>query len=218
MRAAAVLLVASLALPAAALGSDRFTDPRGDAGGDGPDVTAVTVSHTPAAVRIAVDFAAAPPLGHDERAQYTDMLLIGIHTDDDLSRSDVEFWTGVHGVDLERGMVVRGPGPESQEVGSADVTVEGATVTLEIERAMLGDPEEIAVEVAAGREYVDEHAAGGGEGDVAPSSGPHRYALTDGSGWPWGWALVAAALVAGVGALWAVGSRRAIRRRIGVAH
>lgn len=216
MRFVTVVLVALLALSSAALASDRFTDPRGDAGA-GPDVTAVTLSHTDAVLTIAVHFASAPPLGYDEDEQYTDVLLIGIHSDDDLSRDDVEFWTGVHGVDLTRGMVVRG-GVNRGIVGRADVAVEGATVTLEVERAVLEDPDEIAVTIAAGREYVDEEA-GGGEGDLAPASGPHRYRLT-GSGAPsWLWPLVASGLAAVAFAAFAVlkGRRWARRHRPGVA-
>jgi hypothetical protein len=211
MRIVTVLVVALLALPPTALASDRFADPRGDPDGDGPDISAVTLSHTDAVLTIAVDFASAPPLAYDEDEQYTDMLLIGIHTDDDLSRDDVEFFTGVHGVDLTRGMVVRGG--ERGIVGSADVTVEGTTVTLEVERAVLEDPDAIAVEIAAGREYVDEDA-GGGEGDVAPASGPHRYVLTDGGASSWLWPLVGSGLAAvAIAALVALTARRSVRRR-----
>jgi hypothetical protein len=203
-----VAVFASLVLAATALALDRFTDPRGDADG-GPDVTAVTLSHTDAVLSIAVEFAQAPPLGFDEREQYTDMLLVGIHTDDDLSRADVEFWTGVHGVDLTRAVVVRG---ENRGVaGNADVIVDGSTVTLEVPRVVLDDPDHVAVSVAAGREYVDGQASGGG--DFAPASGSHRYQLTDGGGSAWVWPLVASGLVAvGVSAVAVLVVRR---RRLG---
>jgi hypothetical protein len=211
VRVAAMLWVAFLALPSAALASDRFTDARGDAGA-GPDITAVTLSHTDAALTIAVEFASTPPLGFDEAEQYTDMLLVGIHTDDDLRQRDVEFWTGVHGVDLTRATVVRAA--RRAVVGSADVTVEGATVTLEVERGVLGAPEAVAVAIAAGREYVDE-GDGGGEGDLAPASGPHRYVLTGAGRSAWLWAAAAAGSVAA--ALAAVAAVTALRRRNGAA-
>jgi hypothetical protein len=212
VRVVTILLVALLALPATAFAVDRFTDPRGDADGGGPDIAAVTLSHTDTVLTIAVDFASAPPLGYDEREQYTDMLLIGIHTDDNLSQDDVEFATGVHGVDLTRGLVVS-LGPDHRIVGRAGVTVDGTTVTLKLERAILEDPDEIAVQVAAGREYVDQEA-GAGEGDVAPASGPHRYVLT-GDGASWLWPLVGSGVAATVAlAVFAVlRTKRSARRR-----
>ena len=201
MRIVAILIAALFALPATALGSDRFTDLKGDAPGSGPDVTAVTLSHTDTALTIAVEFAKAPPLAFDEDEHYTDMLLIGIHTDDDLGRADVEFYTGAHGVDLTRAPVVRA-GIESPraQVGTAALAVDGATLSLTVERSLLDDPEEVAVAVAAGREYVDEDAAGAG-GDEAPATGAFRYSLGDGDTSAWVWpalagGVAAAALVA----------------------
>lgn len=209
MRIVAILIAALFALPATALGSDRFTDPKGDAPGSGPDITAVTLSHTDTALTIAVEFANAPPLAFDEDEHYTDMLLIGIHTDDDLGRTDVEFYTGAHGVDLTRAPVVRA-GIESPraQVGTAALAVDGATLSLTVERSLLDDPEEIAVSVAAGREYVDEDAAGGG-GDEAPATGAFRYSLADGdtSGWVWP-ALVGGVAAAALTALAVVVNRR----------
>jgi len=194
MRVATVLLVASLALAPTALASDRFSDPRGDADG-GPDITAVTLANTDDVLRISVEFASSPPLGYDEAEGYTDMLLIGIHTDDDQSQADVEYWTGVHGVDPTRAMVVRAG--RRAIVGYADVAVDGTTVSLEVRRALLEDPDEVAVQVAAGREYADETAgAAGGGGDFAPASGAHLYALAGGDGPAWLRPLVATALAA----------------------
>ena len=195
MRIVATLIAALFALPATALGSDRFTDPRGDARGGGPDVTAVTLSHTDTALTIAVELASTPPLVFDEDEQYTDMLLVGIHTDDDLTRTDVEFYTGVHGVDLTRAPVVRA-GVESPraQIGTATVAVDGATLALTVERSLLDDPEEIAVAVATGREYVAEDAGGGG--DEAPATGAFHYSLTDGDTPAWVWP----ALLGGVAA------------------
>jgi len=130
--------------------------------------------------------------GYSEAEGYTDMLLVGIHTDDDLRQVDVEYWTGVHGVDLTRAMVVR---PEERAiVGYADVSVDGSTVVLDVERALLEHPSEIAVQIAAGREYADETAAGRGGGDYAPASGAHPYALSGGGGPAWLRPLVAAAV------------------------
>ena len=186
MRIVAILLATCFALPTTALGSDHFTDARGDAGDVGPDVTAVTLSHTDTALTIAVEFVDAPPLAFDEAEAYTDMLLIGIHTDDDLGRGDVEFYTGAHGIDLTRAPVVRaGIETPRAQVGTAQVEVDGSTLEVTVERSLLDDPEEVAVSVAAGREYVAEDAAG--NGDEAPATGAFRHSLAgdDGSGWLW---------------------------------
>lgn len=209
MRVAVFVSVALLALPSAALAADRLVDPRGDADG-GPDIVGVTLTHSDSTLAIAVDFDSVPPLGFDEGERYTDMMLIGIHTDDDLSRGDVEFATGVHGVDLTLAPVRSG---NQGIVGAAEVTVTGPKVTLELERTLLGDPEEVAVEVAAAREYVAEEAARGGDGDAAPASGPHRYVLSgeDSSMWLW---LAAAGLATGV--LVAVVGLEARRHRLAV--
>lgn len=217
MRVIMILLAALLALVPAAFASDGFTDPRGDSG-EGPDITTVTLSHTDSTVTIAVEFASSPPLGFDESEGWTDMLLIGIHTDDDLSRMDVEFYTGVHGVDLTGGMVVSGSGQGWKRVGTADVAVDGSTVALELERSLLGDPDEIAIDVAAGREFASEEAAGGGA-DEAPASGAFSYVLDDGGAPAWLWPVVGAGAAGALVALAVVVARRAGRpQRVGTSH
>jgi hypothetical protein len=217
MRVATLLVAGLLAVATVALASDSFTDPRGDSAG-GPDITSVTLSHTDSTVTIAVEFGSVPPLAFSESGGYTDMLLVGIHTDDNLSRTDVEFWTGLHGVDLTEAMVVQGVGPDSERVGTADVTVSGSTVALELERGLLGDPGEIAVTVAAGRESVTEGAVGGGA-DEAPAAGPYTYVL-DGGGVPsWLWPVVATGATAALVALAFLVARRPGRpRRLGTSH
>ncbi|HXV57960.1 MAG TPA: hypothetical protein VD704_08835 [Gaiellaceae bacterium] len=217
MRVLMIVLAALLFLVPAALASESFTDPRGDSG-DGPDISAVTLSHTDSTVTIAVDFASSPPLGFDESEGWTDMLLIGIHTDDDLSRVDVEFYTGVHGADLTAGRIVSGSGQGWKPVGTAEVTVEGSTVALELQRSLIGDPEEIAIDVAAGRELAGDEAAGGGA-DEAPASGAFGYAL-DGDGAPaWLWPVVGAGAAGALVALALVLGRRAGRpHRVGTSH
>jgi len=217
MRLVTVLLAALLALAPVAFASDTFTDPRGDSTG-GPDITSVTLSHTDSSVTIAVEFASAPPLAFSGSDGYTDMLLVGIHTDDDLSRTDVEFWTGLHGIDLTEAMVVQGAGPGSERLGTAAVTVSGSTVALELERGLLGDPDEISVSVAAGREYVAEGATAGG-GDEAPATGPYTYVLDAGGSRSWLWPAAGAGGVAAVVALVLLAARRPWRpHRVGTGY
>jgi hypothetical protein len=214
MRIVALLMAALLVLSPVALASDSFTDPSGDSGGD-PDITSVTLSHTDATLTIAVEFGSVPPLAFSESDGYTDMLIVGIHTDEDLSRADVEFWTGVHAVDMTEAMVVRG-GPERGVVGTADVSVSGSTVAFEVERGLLGDPDEIAVEAAAGRESAPEGAAGG-QGDEAPDSGPYAYVLGEDGGPSWLWpvaAIVGAAMVVALALLVALRPGRPGRFRM----
>jgi len=213
VRVLPVLLAATIALAPVALASGGFDDPRGDAS-PGPDIVGVTLSSTDETMAIAVELAAAPPLGYDEEAGYTDMLLVGIHTDDDVAQEDVEFWTGVHGVDLTEAMVVAAE-PRGR-VGTADVRVEGAEITLELERALLDDPAEVAVSVAVAREYVDAAEDGGGEPDFAPDEGAFAYALSGGDGPPWLWPLVGVVGGAAIFTAGAVALRRMIRRdRVG---
>ena len=209
MRVVPLLVATAIGLAPVALAAGAFTDPRGDAT-PGPDVVAVTLSHTGETLSIAVELASAPPLGYDAGEQYTDMLLVSIHTDDDLRRQDVEYWTGLHGVDLTSARVVRAA-PRG-EVGSADVTIDGATVTLALERALLDDPDEVAVSVAVARESVDEGAARDGVPDFAPDEGAFAYMLSDGGAPAWLWPLVVglagAALIAAGGLV----LRRTVRR------
>lgn len=217
MRMALVFaVVAALALPEAASASSRFGDAPGDAG-DGPDIVGVALSHTDSALRIAVDFASSPPLRFDAQAGYTDMLLVAIHTDDNFAANDVEFWTGAHAADLTRGLVVRGSGP-SKQAGTADVSVSGKTVTLELDRTLIGDPDKIAIRVGAGREHADPTAGDGG--DFAPAAGAYPYDL-GGNGppwWVWPFVGIGAAGIALTGALLARHARRSGHRgRLGVA-
>jgi hypothetical protein len=216
MRIGALLMAALLVLSPVALASDTFTDPSGDSGGD-PDITSVTLSHTDATLTIAVELGSVPPLTFSESDGYTDMLLIGIHTDEDLSRTDVEFWTGVHAVDITEAMVVRG-GSGRGVVGTADVSVSGATLALEVERDLLDDPNEIAVQVAVGRESAPEGAASG-RGDEAPDSGSYAYVLGDDGAPAWLWPVVGAAAAATIAGLVLLRALRPGRpRRVRMSH
>jgi hypothetical protein len=216
MRITVYAVAACLALAPAAFASDSFTDPSDDSGG-GPDIKSVTLSHTDSTVTIAVEFGSVPPLAFSESEGYTDMLLAGIHTDHDLSRTDVEYWTGLHGIDLTRAMFVRGGVPNGAWPEPPTRPSPRATVELEVELDVLGDPDAIAVNVVAGRESLTEGAAGGS--DEAPAAGAHTYVLEDGGAPPWLWLVGGTAGVAAVVALVLLAARRPWRpHRVGTSH
>lgn len=148
----------------------RYEDPVGDvAGGSGPDIVAVTVSQPdPASVSIRVEFASEPPLTNDLKAGWTDVLSFEIGTGPDgvTVTSDghpvADFWTGLHGVTLERasedGAILASEAGFLE--GAVDVTVDGPTATLTLTRESLGDPDRITFVVLAGRETEDDEASG----------------------------------------------------------
>jgi hypothetical protein len=78
---------------------------------------------------------------------------------------------------------------------TADVTVAGKNVTLEVARALLGDPDQVAVQAAAGREYTEENAAGGGRRGAGVGPVPVRVG---GQGAPsWLWPLIGSGVAVG---------------------
>lgn len=178
----AVALV--LAGAAAASAAETYQDAVGDATGAAPDIVAVTIedSEDMPVVGISVEFASEPPLGTDEET-WTDVVFIGLVTDPEtgpdgqpLSRvalvdSVADYTIGAHGVTL----------PDYLEAGGhlvvsggdlywfvVDVAVEGPTVTWNLDRKLIGDPEVLAFGVIAGVERDD---ATEEEYDVFPDEG-----------------------------------------------
>jgi hypothetical protein len=174
----ATLLIASgLSSPVAAAGATAapgpvsepvspatcYEDPLGDVlGGIGPDIVAVAISEPDASrVSFAVELASEPPLGYDAETLSTDALSIILAADVDAETADwhlivhgaslpqaVE--TGAHLYDATIGEVLE---------GVVDVAVDGPTVTLTVERALLGDPSQLAFAVAATTGAPDEEGA-----------------------------------------------------------
>jgi hypothetical protein len=179
----------ALALPAlvvalaagAALAAVTYPDPSGDVkAGAGPDLTAVTVSHTPRLVTFRVRFATAPPLRLSVAQRWVDMLLIGIDVPPRGLRRGPQDWRGVdfaaglHGAQKTAVVVNQN---RRAIVARVPVVMSGRTLSFSIGRRALGDPAWLDFVVTAAREQSDESAVGG-EPDVAPSRGVFHYRLT----------------------------------------
>jgi hypothetical protein len=188
MSRTSITVVSATALVLAGAGSaaagERYQDLVGDATGAAPDIVAVTIedSEDMPVVGISVEFASTPPLGTDEET-WTDVVFIGLVTDPEtgpdgqpLSRvalvdSDADYTIGAHGVTLPQyletgGHLVVSEGDLYWFV--VDVAVEGPTVTWNLDRKLIGDPDVLAFGVIAGVERDDATEEGY---DVFPDEG-----------------------------------------------
>ena len=175
-----------LAASGAAVAATRYPDRVGDLkGGAGPDIVAVTLSHTRTAVAFRVLFAEAPPLRVSTHERWVDMLLIGIDVPP-LGRRPVapggewpgaNFALGVHGPSRTGQLVRLGKGiPEaSRLVARLTIVTRGPALSFSIPRRAIGSPRWFTFVVASARE-TEREAAGGGF-DVAPERGTFRYVL-----------------------------------------
>lgn len=167
---------------AAALAGATYPDPKGDVkAGTGPDITAVSISHTAKVVTFRVRFAAKPALGVSKR--WVDMLLIGLDVPPRGPRPTPSGWlganysAGLHGAET-RGMLVQATGrPGWKVVARFKVVREGRTLSFSLDRRWIGNPAWFDFMVSAGRETLAQ-ADTGGVPDVAPASGTFRYRLT----------------------------------------
>jgi hypothetical protein len=178
---AAVFVLAG-AGPASA--AETYQDSVGDATGDAPDIVAVTIedSGDMPVVGISVEFASEPPLGTDGET-WTDVVFIGLVTDPEIGPDgrpesrvalvdpDADYTIGAHGVSLPQyleagGHLVVSGGDLYWFV--VDVAVEGPTVTWNLDRKLIGDPDVLAFGVIAGVERDD---ATEEEYDVFPDEG-----------------------------------------------
>jgi hypothetical protein len=159
----------------------RYEDPVGDVpDGFGPDFVACSVSEPwQSLVGFSFEFASEPPLGYDLETMTTDELWVGVTTEPDaLFPDDFEYLLIVHGATLaeeaEAGAsLFDTTQAEGDEVfwGVVDVHVDGATLTLTVDRKLVGDPEELyflGLAVAEGQDDVDlcpDAQRGPGEGE-----------------------------------------------------
>jgi len=161
-----------------------YEDPRGDVAGTGPDLLACGVSEPwESLVSFTLEFASEPPLSYDLETMTTDDLWVALSTKPGpLFEGDMEYALIVHGATLPLEETT-GSGlfdataSEGDEVfwRVVDVDVDGSTLTLAVDRKLVGDPDTIYFQVAVGSEGQDE-ASGY---DMCPDeeAGPGEYVL-----------------------------------------
>ena len=144
-----------------ALADERYEDALGDATGDAPDITAVTVDVPDGepTIRFAIEVAPERPFGSDMKT-WTDvvfLILSDAPTVDERGILEGGFTTGVHGVNLE-----------AQEQAGAmlstmddlwwyvvDVDADGDTLTFTLDRKLIGSPTDLYWQVLMGVERFD---------------------------------------------------------------
>lgn len=164
-------------------------DPVGDvAGGSGPDFVACGVSEPwESLVSFTFEFAAEPPLSYDLETWSTDELFVAVspRADADFLKGDFEYALIVHGATL----------PSDAETGSGlydstraegdevywrvvDIAVDGSTLTLSVDKKLIGDPDTVYFMAGASREGQEETEVY----DVCPDEevGPLAYELVGG--------------------------------------
>lgn len=184
MAVALVTLVLSVGGAAAASAGKSFPDPVGDVqGGAGPDVTAISVSHTASTLTFRFRFAKAPPLGVSVSERWADMLLVGLDVPPrSLKRTaqgwrGLDFYFGTHGTEQSAMLLKspKGPSGRGKVLARPPVAVNARTLSVVIARRLLGNPAWVEFVVAVGRETSDQTAGGGS--DEAPTHGFFHYQL-----------------------------------------
>jgi hypothetical protein len=127
-------------------------DPMGDVPEGEPDIVAVTVSEPwQSLVSVSVEFAAEPALGYDLEKMLTDELWVGLATTPEATAvEEFEYLLAVHGATLssevETGAAMFDTTrPAGDEVlwRVVDVEVDGPSITLFVDRKLVGDPDEL---------------------------------------------------------------------------
>ena len=158
-------------------------DPVGDVpGGDGPDIVSCSLAEPwQSLISFTFEFAAEPPLSYDVETMSTDELWVGLFTDPAaVFPDDVTHLLAVHGATLEEEAVTGATLWDASQVEGdpvywsvVDVEVEGPTLTLAVDRKLLGDadPDEL---------YFVGMVSAGDAGDFCPDVQelePGRYRL-----------------------------------------
>jgi hypothetical protein len=125
-------------------------DPVGDVqGGEGPDIVSCSIAEPwQSLVSFTFEFAADPPLSYDVETMSTDELWVGLFTDPAaVFPDDVTHLLGVHGATLGEEAVTGATLWDASQVEGdpvfwrvVDVEVEGPTLTLAVDRKLMGDP------------------------------------------------------------------------------
>jgi hypothetical protein len=163
-----------------------YEDPAGDVDESVPDLISCAASEPwESLLSFRLEFAAAPPLSYDMETMTTDelwlMLLSGPEADPLTDSDQIEYAMIVHGATLpaeeETGSgLFDTTQPEGQEVfwRVVDVDVEGAVLTLSIDRKLVGDPEVVYFVAGVTSEGQEESGY-----DACPDldTGPGAYEL-----------------------------------------
>jgi hypothetical protein len=145
-----------------------YEDPVGDVpGGEGPDFVSCSIAEPwQSLVSFTFEFAAEPPLSYDLETMSTDELWVGLTTDPAaVFPDDVTHLLAVHGATLEEEAVTGATLWDAALAdgdpvfwGVVDVEVEGTTLTLTVDRKLVGDPDDlyfVGVASAEGQEVGD---------------------------------------------------------------
>jgi len=161
-----------------------YEDLVGDVDGEGPDFISCGASEPwGSLVSFRFEFASEPPLSYDLETSTTDEMMVGLATTPNAVFPDgLEYILGVHGATLSTETEIGSTlydttQPEGDEVfwRVVDVDVDGAVLTLTVDRKLLGDPEAIYFAAAVGSEGED----GTSSHDMCPDEedGPGEYVL-----------------------------------------
>ncbi len=161
-----------------------YRDPVGDVSPGQPDLTALRISGDARTIRVAFRFASAPPLGTSAAEGWTDMLLMGIDVPPIGAPPTPSGWVsldyalGMHGVDdravfraMQPGLGTGAGAGGAPGLRTLRSRVAGREISIELPRALIGEPAYFAFQAAAGREGGDES----GQGDSLPDQGTLRY-------------------------------------------
>ena len=145
-----------------------YEDPVGDVpGGEGPDFVSCSLSEPwQSLVSFSFEFASDPPLSYDLETMSTAELWVALATDPAaVVPEDATHLLGVHGATLEAEAVTGAALWDASQVEDdpvfwrvVDVEVEGATVTLAVDRKLVGDPDDlhfVGIVSAEGQEVGD---------------------------------------------------------------
>ena len=170
---------------AAVTDTRTYRDAEGDVAAGLPDLTAVTIASDATTVSMRFTFRSAPPLRTDAAAGWTDMLLVGLDVPPigpgpQAGGGDwvgVDYAFGVHAIERQArlrsmggGLGGAAPGPPT----ALPTRWSGRSISIDLTRALIGDPPYFDFVAAVGREGSNES----GEGDALPTTGTLRYRLS----------------------------------------
>jgi hypothetical protein len=160
--ATSLAAVPFLSSAGAVLGAERYEDAVGDAGGDAPDIMAVTVSEPGGGptLRFEIELAKDPPLDTD-RETWTDAAFVTLSPvatiDERGLLSEDLYTTGTHGMTVEDQRQTGGFLAAGEELYwyVVDAEVDGSVVSFTVDRKLLGDAPQLYWQVLTGLDRAD---------------------------------------------------------------